>query len=439
MSADGSSPVIEVRGVRKVYRVYHGHGRGWLKSRLMPWAPVSRFAQESTALHDVDLTIARGEALGILGRNGSGKSTLLRIVAGMTAPTEGSVDVRGQLRCIMATGIGFSPRLTGRENIVYGSIAMGIPRRTAIGRMDDIAAFAELTHDLDKPTMYYSRGMRARLALAVALQETPEVLILDEALAAGDAGFTDRCRERIDEICASGNTVLLATHSLALMERACTRAIVLDRGRIVADADPAAAVAAYRAVRGHPEPEPEPEPESVAEARPQIVSDGAVELVDAYLCGADGHRRDRFVHGERLELHAILDARQVIERPRLRLELFSADAGVRVTQLGTFYLDAGAGELSTFRPARLEGRQELVVAWPENPLGSGDFYWCLALYPWAQKDRGTVVCHLRASPVCRFASVAFPDRSWRRRSMIEVASEVALEPISEHHRHEVAD
>jgi ABC-type polysaccharide/polyol phosphate transport system ATPase subunit len=423
------TPAIEISGLRKVYRVYRGHGRGWLASVLLPWLPVTRFATESVALDGVDLVVEPGEALAVLGRNGSGKSSLLRVLAGMSPATGGDVTVRGELRCIMATGIGFNARLTGRENIVYGSIAMGIPRRTAVARMDEIIEFAELGGEIDKPTMYYSRGMRARLALAVALQETPEVLILDEALSAGDAGFTERCRRRIDEICASGSTVLLATHSLALAQRACTRAIVLHDGRIVADADPKTAIGAYRALLGQPAPE---EPKPAPPPRARLETDDAAELVSAYLCGDDGLPRDSFTHGERLELHAVLRTRRPIEKPRFRVELMSADTGVRLTQLGTHYLDAATKQLAALRPAELDGDYELTVTLPANPLGSGEFFWRIALYPWAQEGTDTVTCHFRASPVCPFSSVAFPERPWRRRrTLIEAASEVALSPVGE--------
>lgn len=430
MSTPEPPVAIDVRGLGKTYRIYRGHGRGWLQSVLLPWLPPGRFADEVTALDGVDLTVRRGEAVAVLGRNGSGKSSLLRVLAGMTTATRGSVTVNGQLRCIMATGIGFNARLTGRENVVYGSIAMGIPRRTAMERMDAIVDFAELAEHVDTPMMYYSRGMRARLALSVALQEMPDVLILDEALAAGDAGFTDRCRERIDAICASGNTVLVATHSLGLAERACTRAIVLDAGHIVADGEPATAIAAYRVLLGQETPPPVPAPAPVPVKPARSVADDAVELVEAYLCGEDGLARDEFVHGERIELHAVIETLRPIERPRLRAELMSADAGVRVTQLGTNYLDAETGRLGTLVADELDGRYELVIAWPRNPLGSGDFFWRLALYPWSQGDSGTVVCHFRASPVCPFTSVAFPERPWgRRRTLIEAASEVELTPV----------
>jgi len=161
-------PAVEARGLGKTYRVYKGHGRGWLQSVLLPFLSADRFSTASPALRGIDLTVERGEILGILGRNGSGKTTLLKVLAGMTQPTAGEVRINGYMRCMMGSGVGFNARLSGRENIVFGSIAMGIPRGTAEERMDSIIDFAELEEHIDTPTQYYSKGMRSRLALAAA-------------------------------------------------------------------------------------------------------------------------------------------------------------------------------------------------------------------------------------------------------------------------------
>ena len=413
----GADLAIQARDLSKVYRVYRMHGRGWLKSVLMPWLPLERFADEAPALRDVDLDIPRGEVLGLLGRNGSGKSTLLRLLAGMTMPTGGEVRVNGRLRCVMASGVGFDPRLTGRENIVYGSIVMGVSRRAAVARISEVAAFAELDEYLDRPTMYYSRGMRARLALAVALHDPPEILILDEALSAGDAGFVDRCRDRIDELCSSGRTVLMATHSMALVRRACSRAILLADGRIVAAGDPEEVVTEYEASLGRGAME--------AAARERLPTDGAVELVDAGLCGDDRRRRDRFARGERVELRLLLSTRRPVREPRFVIDIVDADSGARVTQLGTYYLNAATGELSTLSVAALDGEHELRVGLPRNPLGSGAFFWRVSVYS-QPADDAAPRWHLREPFVCPFTSTAYPDRDWRRRTLVEVESEVAL-------------
>lgn len=245
---DDDEPAIELVGVSKTYRVYHGHGRGWLASKLVPFASADRFSVANHALKDVELTVARGTILGVLGNNGSGKSTLMKLIAGVSLPTQGTIVVNGRSRCLLATGIGFNPLFTGRENIVYGSMAIGIDHRRAAERMDWIIDFAELRQQIDQPTMYYSAGMRSRLAFAVAFQDAPDVLVLDEALAVGDAQFQEKCSARIAEVCASGNTVLFVSHALPMVARLCTRAILFDKGLVIADGAPRDVVAQARTV-----------------------------------------------------------------------------------------------------------------------------------------------------------------------------------------------
>ena len=422
-------PAVEIRGLRKEYRIYDHHGRGWLKALLMPFASSDRFSTRSVALKGIDLTVRRGEVVGVLGRNGSGKSTLLRVIAGMTQPTAGVVDVEGSLRCMMASGVGFNARLTGRENIIIGSIAIGVPRRTAQARLDEIVEFAELEEHIDKPMMYYSRGMRSRLAVAVATQEVPDILVLDEAMSGGDAAFNLKMAERITNICASGSTVLIATHSIGFLRRLCTRAILLDDGRMVADGEPTEVARHYEElvtqhaggdgpVGGTPGGAP----------ALRAASRGPLRLEDAFLCDADCTRRDHFVRGERIELHVILQADEPVEDPRVSVELLTAEGGLRVAQIGAHYVDAASQQLARLRPERLHGRHELVVALPANPLASGEFVWRVVVHPWMIRGKSPAFM-LRSPLICPFTSVAFPDRSWQRTAILEPESEIALAPL----------
>jgi lipopolysaccharide transport system ATP-binding protein len=417
------SPAIELRGVSKAYRVYRGLGRGWLASKMAPWLDDSRFADVTWALRDLELTVAAGEVVGLVGRNGSGKSTLLRIIAGITAPTAGLVRIHGELRCVLASGVAFDPRLTGRENVIYGSIVMGVPRAVARQRLDAIVAFAELREHIDKPSMYYSRGMRARLALAVALQDAPGILLLDEALSAGDAGFADRCRERLEELASSGRTVIVASHSMPFIRRLCTRALLLSDGHLEADGAPADVAAAYEASLGLRAADAPGR--DVAEQHDRADADGAVELLDAELRGDDGLPRDRFVRGDRLELRLVLSSRRVVQRPRFRVELIAAGTKTRVTEVGSYYIDARTGHLTMLATDVLDGEHELLIAWPENPLGCGEFYWRVTVFSRTSADRAVVV-HLRETPICPFSSDAFPERSWSRSTIIEPETEVTL-------------
>ena len=294
---------------------------------------------------------------------------------------------------------------------------MGVPRRVARRRLEAILAFAELAAHADTPTRYYSRGMRARLALAVALQDAPEILLLDEALSAGDAGFTERCRERLDELAGSGRTVVVATHSMPFVHRTCSRALLLADGRVEADGEPSEVTDAYtgllaRRAQG-------------ALPREKRAADGAVSLIEAWTCGEDGERRERFAHGERLELRLLFAAPRPIAEPRFRIELVAADTGTRVTETGTYFLDAATGELGRLRVPALDGEQELRMVWPRNPLGSGVFEWRIMVF---SRTSGTVAVdvHLREDGIARFASDAFQEHGWTRRTLLEVDTEISL-------------
>ena len=185
-------------------------------------------------LHDVSFTVALGESFGIIGRNGAGKSTLLKVIAGVVPPTHGEVAVRGRLSPLLELGAGFDMELTGRENIhLYGTL-LGFRRRHLHARVAAIAEFAELTAFLDVPLKNYSAGMVARLAFAIATDSDPEILIVDEVLSVGDAQFQRKCEQRMAEFRARGVTVLLVTHSMDLLTATCSRALLLERGRMTA-------------------------------------------------------------------------------------------------------------------------------------------------------------------------------------------------------------
>ena len=194
------------------------------------------------ALDDVSFRIDRGETVGLVGRNGAGKSTLLKLVTGIVDPTSGSISVRGQVAPLLALGNGLDPTLTGRENIYLNGAILGYEKAWLRAHEADIVAFSELGEFIDAPVRTYSSGMTMRLAFSIATAASPEILILDEVLAVGDAPFQAKCRARIAEIIADGATVFFVSHSLPDIVQLCSRAIWLKKGRIVMDG-PAAEVA----------------------------------------------------------------------------------------------------------------------------------------------------------------------------------------------------
>jgi ABC-type polysaccharide/polyol phosphate transport system ATPase subunit len=182
------------------------------------------------ALKDVSLDVGPGETVGVIGRNGSGKSTMLRMLAGVTAPTLGTVTVQGRVAPLIAVGVGFHPELTGRENVYVNGSILGLSRKEIDAKFDDIVAFAEIEDFIDTPVKFYSSGMFVRLGFSVAVAANPEVLLVDEVLAVGDFAFQQKCFDRMAEIQAQGTIVLVVSHNITAIRRLCQRVMVLHYG-----------------------------------------------------------------------------------------------------------------------------------------------------------------------------------------------------------------
>lgn len=202
-------------------------------------------ANEFVALRGVDLSIRPGERVGVIGRNGAGKSTLLRLIARVRRPTSGRVVVNGRVAPLLELGIGFHSELTGRENVILQGALLGFSRSEMLGRMQAIAAFAELEGFLDAPLRTYSTGMTARLAFAIATDVDPDILLVDEALSVGDEGFKVRCLERMRSFRERGKTFLFVSHSLSEVVETCQRAIWIAEGRVERDGPAAGVCEAY--------------------------------------------------------------------------------------------------------------------------------------------------------------------------------------------------
>jgi lipopolysaccharide transport system ATP-binding protein len=197
------------------------------------------------ALKDVSFQVDRGEVVGIIGRNGAGKSTLLKILSQITEPTEGFADLYGRVGSLLEVGTGFHPELTGRENIFLNGAILGMSRAEIERKFDEIVAFAEVTRFIDTPVKHYSSGMTVRLAFAVAAHLEPEILIIDEVLAVGDASFQKKCLGKMQGVAREGRTVLFVSHNMLAVQNLCTRVIWLHEGKIVQDGTPAEVVSSY--------------------------------------------------------------------------------------------------------------------------------------------------------------------------------------------------
>ena len=206
--------------------------------------------REFWPIRHVSFDIRRGETVGVIGQNGSGKSTLLRLIAGACYPSEGTISVRGRIAPLLALGAGLHPDMTGRECGEVNGTALGLTRAEIRARMDNILHFAELTDFLDTPVRYYSSGMLARLGFSVAVHTDPDLLLVDEVLSVGDHAFQHKCLQRIQDIRASGTTILFVSHDADTVERLCDRVLWLREGRLLRDGDPKTVLAEYLATDG---------------------------------------------------------------------------------------------------------------------------------------------------------------------------------------------
>jgi len=270
------APVISVENLSKRYLVGHHAERGGnygytalrdvvgreLRKAARKTADVVRGRQvvqgdaveEFWALKDVSFEVQQGEVLGIIGRNGAGKSTLLKILSRITEPTAGRVTLRGRVASLLEVGTGFHPELTGRENVYLNGAILGMSRVEIRKKFDEIVAFAEVERFLDTPVKRYSSGMYVRLAFAVAAHLEPEILVVDEVLAVGDAEFQKKCLGKMDEVSRrEGRTVLFVSHNMTAIAELANRAILLDQGSVAIDGPVSEAVSAYlsRAINGH--------------------------------------------------------------------------------------------------------------------------------------------------------------------------------------------
>lgn len=234
-------PIIRVQDLSKQYHIggpaapYSTLRETLMELARKPLRPFRKNGNDSTiwALKDLDFEIAPGELVGIIGRNGAGKSTLLKILSRIVEPTEGRVELYGSVASLLEVGTGFHPELTGRENVFLNGSILGMPRREIENKFDDIVAFAEVEKFIDTPVKRYSSGMYVRLAFAVAAHLEPDILVIDEVLAVGDYAFQQKCLSKMHDVSTHGRTVLFVSHNMGAINRLCTRAVLLDQGRIL--------------------------------------------------------------------------------------------------------------------------------------------------------------------------------------------------------------
>lgn len=236
--------MVRVEHVSKRFSLRHDRS---LKELVFSALQRKKLADTFMALDGVDLTVHAGETVGLIGFNGSGKSTLLKTISGVLFPDAGRVMLRGRVAGLIEVGAGFHPDLSGRENVFLNGAILGMSREQLEERFDDIVAFSEIEEFIDTEVKYYSSGMFLRLAFSVAVHTDPDIFLVDEILSVGDEPFQKKCLERIRELQAAGRTMVVVSHELEMLQKLCTRIVVLRKGKIIFDGDPTEAVAVLRA------------------------------------------------------------------------------------------------------------------------------------------------------------------------------------------------
>lgn len=231
---DQNNIAIQITDVSKLFRLQK---QRTFKELLPALAGGQKAVETFWALQDINLEIKKGETVGIIGPNGAGKSTLLKLIAGVTKPTKGKIKINGEIAPLIELGAGFHPELTGRENITLNGVILGLSKKEVAEKFKEIVDFAELWEFIDQPIKHYSSGMYLRLAFSVAVHTSPDILLIDEILAVGDASFQAKCFTKMEEFKKEGVTIILVSHALGQIKDFCSRAIYLNDHRIIMDGD----------------------------------------------------------------------------------------------------------------------------------------------------------------------------------------------------------
>jgi ABC-type polysaccharide/polyol phosphate transport system ATPase subunit len=350
-----ADPAIVVEGVSKRFRLYHEHNRS-LKSAVLKGRR-ARY-DEFWALRDVSLDIDEGKTYGLVGENGSGKSTLLKCIAKILRPDEGRIRTRGKMAALLELGSGFHPELSGRENVFLNGSILGLSRRELLARFDEIVSFAGLERFIDQPVKNYSSGMYVRLGFSVAINVDPEILLVDEVLAVGDAAFQRRCNEKFADFRRAGKTVVIVSHAAEAMRTMCDKVAWLQEGRLVAEGRPEEVVD-DSVDEGH-----EDRVEVAAEVAESRWGSGEVRLQRVQLLDASGRETTHPATGDAVTLRLEYQAASPVSKPVFGLALETLDG----TWLWAHHTrDAG------FVPDEISGEGTIELQVPNLMLQPGTY------------------------------------------------------------------
>jgi len=327
-----------------------------------------RQSHEFWALRDVTFEVERGEALGIIGHNGAGKSTILKLLANITTPSSGEITINGHLSALIEVGSGFHPELTGRENIYLSGSILGMSRGEITRKLESIVEFAGISEFIDTPVKRYSSGMYVRLGFSIAAHLEPDILLLDEVLAVGDAAFQTKCLKRIKQLERAGTTIVFISHDLYSVKRLCDRVLLLDRGRIIASGDPGEVIKTYlhasritesKSDNGLSFPNPNPDPALQFE----------VEHVD--VLDREGRLKHELRTGDYVRFRIVWRAKEYLEDGGVELGIYSENE----VPLIRYSNQPISGFDIAFKP----GLNAVDLEFQQFPLAAGEYHLSVGL------------------------------------------------------------
>ena len=422
---------IRVSNLGKIFHIYDRPENRLKQSVLSPLRRLlglksKNYYREYPALKNVSFEVKKGETIGVIGRNGAGKSTLLQIICGTLAPSSGDVEVSGRVAALLELGSGFNPEFTGRENVYLNASILGLSKDETDACFDDIAAFADIGEFIERPVKTYSSGMLVRLAFAVQAQIEPSILIVDEALAVGDAKFQARCFERLKQLKEGGTTILLVTHSTEQIATHCSRALLLDKGSVREAGDPRHVINCYldllfgknrkqidelkpdveQNINERPHSEQLSLDADVYSTRPGYNAfeyrwgDGAARITDFYLASQGEAYPSALSTGSSVTLEVAVKFLETLRRPIFGITIKTKE-GVEVYGTNTELLD-----IEQFKSKGLAGEAVIIKVGFICRLAPGDYFISLGV---ASSQGEDITPHDR-----RYDSIYLPIRPDKR-------------------------
>lgn len=359
--------VIQFQNVSKKFTLKHQKAKSFQEI----FVNLFRFKQKKTVpsesiqvLNNVSFKIDKGEAVAFIGPNGTGKSTTLKLISGILLPDEGTVVINGRIGALLELGAGFHPDLTGRENIYLNAAVLGLSKQQIDARLSEIIDFSELNHFIDVPVKHYSSGMFMRLGFSIAVHTDPDILLVDEVLAVGDASFQRKCLEKILELKRQGVTIILVSHHMADVRRVCERAIWMEKGKIVEDG------ASENVIRNYLEYSLRQDPSDAVEISGQRSGTGIIRIEQVYFRNGEGKIQTNFHTGDELTIEMRYTAQQPYQEPVFGIGIHRND-GVHVTGPNTGW--------SGFEIPMIKGSGVVRYIIPHLPLLQGTYYISLSV------------------------------------------------------------